>query len=158
MISHGLSHIFSSDVLAPGLASNESLSVDLGHAVVLAGMGLQSSWVKCGQSRADGQGSAPPQLILGGFNMSCGKANLCDCYGNKWWKCTVCLCFILKPSLWHLRIGCVISHTWKYLCKLVLSCKDSEGNLCGASYFEYVYMSRAYVGSMSRDSDLKNST
>lgn len=43
MISHGLSHIFSSDVLAPGLALNESLSVDLGHAVVLAGMGLQSS-------------------------------------------------------------------------------------------------------------------
>lgn len=63
-------------LLNSGLALNPSLSVDLSHAVVLAGMGLQSSWVKCGQSRADGQGPAHPQLILDGFNISCGQPNL----------------------------------------------------------------------------------
>lgn len=60
------------------LALNPALSVGLGHAVVLARMGLQSRWVKCGQSRADGQGSARPQLILDGFNVSCGQTSLCD--------------------------------------------------------------------------------
>lgn len=64
------------------LALNPSLSVGLGHAEVLARMDLPSSWIKCGQSGADDQASAHPQLILDGFNMSCGQANLCGCHGN----------------------------------------------------------------------------
>lgn len=56
--------------LSSGLALNPSLSVELCRDVVLAGMGLQSTWDKCGQTRADGRGSAHPQLILDGFNVS----------------------------------------------------------------------------------------